>query len=520
MKNRAQALYDQARLVPDKTAILFEGSSWTFSKLYDETRSYAAGLVKAGVQRNGKVALMLSTRPDFVTIEYAVYVLGASIIPLNVHYMGHEIVYALQTCDVEHLVIDAEFAARLPVDFLTQCPILKSVHVFGAGSFESIPGAHDAAGLFGDPVDAPAPVVLDRDDVSMILSTSATTGKAKGVMITAGNLESNYDKTPSYLRLGHDEVILCALPFYNTFGLNQCINALITLGATMVLLPRFDAEACLKAIQKYRCTFLPSVPTMLQKILYHPNVEQFDLSSLKRFCVGAAPVPAVLLTRLRERVGQDAFVVNGYGLTEATAIVAIHEVVMGADGELLRGKSIGRPIPGLEMAIMDTEGRTLPPDAVGEICVKGPVVMKGYYKLPLVTAEVIVSGWLHTGDIGSVDREGYYMIVDRKKDVIIRGGQNIYPADIEEVLYQHPKVAEAAVVALRDDVLGEVPKAFVSLKHGAQVSSEELLTLCKKELSYFKVPVAVVILQELPKGPTGKILRRELRTNPCGVAAL
>lgn len=520
MKNRAQALYDQARLIPDKTAVIFEGCTWTFAQLCDRTRCYAAGLAQAGVRRNDKVALMLSTRPDFITIEHAVYVLGATLVPLNILYKGHEVVQALQTCEVDCLVIDADFAARLPASFTSQCPSLNNVHVFGMDGFGTMPGTCDAAGLCGIAADAPAPVALNRDDVPMMLYTSATTGKAKGVMITANNLEANYDATPGALRLSADEIILCALPFYNTFGLNQCINALITLGATMVLLPRFNAEACLLAIQKYRCTFFPSVPTMLQKMLYHANAGQYDLSSLKRFCVGAAPVPAPLLTRLREVVGQDALVLNGYGLTEATALATLHEVVMGADGELLRGKSIGRPIPGVEMAIMDSEGRALPPDTVGEICIKGPTVMKGYYKLPDVTAEAIVDGWLHTGDVGTVDEDGYYTIVDRKKDVIIRGGQNIYPADIEEVLYQHPAVAEAAVVAQPDEVLGEVPKAFVSLKPGARASMDELIDHCRKELSYYKVPATVEILQDLPKGPTGKILRRELRANPRGEAAL
>jgi long-chain acyl-CoA synthetase len=520
MKNRAQALYDQARLIPDKTAVIFEDCIWTFAQLCDQTRSYAAGLAEAGIKRNDKVALMLSTRPDFITIEHAIYVLGATLVPLNTLYNGSEVIQAMQTCEVDCLLIDADFAARLPADFAAQCPSLKNVHVFGMQGFDALPGTCDAAGLSGNAADAPTLVELNRDDVPMMLYTSATTGKAKGVMITANNLESNYDATPGVLQLSTDEVILCALPFYNTFGLNQCINALITLGATMVLLPRFNAEACLLAIQKYRCTFLPAVPTMLQKMLYHPDAGKYDLSSLKRFCVGAAPVPAPLLTRLRERVGQDALVLNGYGLTEATAMVAIHEVVMDADGQLLRGKSIGRPIAGVEMAIMNSEGQALPPGAVGEICIKGPNVMKGYYKLPDATAEAIVAGWLYTGDIGSRDEDGYYTIVDRKKDVIIRGGQNIYPADIEEVLYHHPAVAEAAVIAQMDEVLGEVPKAFVSLKPGALVSPDELIDHCKIKLAYYKVPAVVEILPDLPKGPTGKILRRALRANPRGEAAL
>lgn len=520
MKNRAQALYDQARLIPAKTAVIFEDCTWTFAQLCDQARSYAAGFAQAGIKRNDKVALMLSTRPDFISIEHAIYVLGATLVPLNTLYNGLEVIQALQTCEVDCLVIDADFAARLPADFAAQCPSLKSVHVFSMPGFQRIPRTRDAADLCGNAADAPAPVELDRDDLPMMLYTSATTGKAKGVMITANNLESNYDATPGVLHLSADEVILCALPFYNTFGLNQCINALVTLGATMVLLPRFSAEACLLAIQKYRCTFLPAVPTMLQKMLYHPEAGKYDLSSLRRFCVGAAPVPAPLLTRLRERVAQDALVLNGYGLTEATAMVAIHEVVMDADGQLLRGKSIGRPIAGVEMAIMDNEGQTLPPGAVGEICIKGPNVMKGYYKLPDATAEAIVDGWLYSGDIGTKDEEGFYTIVDRKKDVIIRGGQNIYPADIEEALYRHPAVAEAALVAQLDEVLGEVPKAFVSLKPGAHVSPDELIAHCKKELSYYKVPAAVEILPDLPKGPTGKILRRALRANSRGEAAL
>jgi long-chain acyl-CoA synthetase len=250
---------------------------------------------------------------------------------------------------------------------------------------------------------------------------------------------------------------------------------------------------------------------MLQRVLYHPEVEHYDLSSLRRFCVGAAPVPAPLLARLHERIGPQARVLTGYGLTEATAIVATHEVKAGPDGELIRAKSIGLPLPGIEMAIWDETCQSVPDGTVGEICVKGPCVMKGYYKMPEASGEALVRGWLRTGDLGIRDSDGYYTIVDRKKDLIIRGGQNIYPADIEEALYRHPAVAEAAVVARPDESLGEVPTAFVALKPGAHTDSAALLAHCKADLAYFKVPDAVAILPELPKGPTGKILRRELR---------
>lgn len=520
MSNRVDALVRQAQRVPTKAAVIFEGQTWTFAQLLGQAKAYAAGLAQAGFGRGDKLGLMLATRPEFIALEYAVYILGGALVPMNIHYHGHEIEHALVSCSVEFLVLDSPFAERLAVDIGTRCPALRKVLVFGGVPASSSPLLQDAGALSGDAKNAPAPLDLAQDEVAMMLYTSATTGKSKGVMLTIRNLEANYDTTPDFLQLTAEDVILCALPLYNTFGLNQCINVMAQRGATMVLMARFDPLTCLQAIERYRCTFLPAVPTMLQKLLYHPDVERYDLHSLQRFCVGAAPVPAPLLARLHQRISADALVINGYGLTEATALVAIHEVKVDADGDLVRGKSIGRPIAGVEMCILDEAGAPVAFDTVGEICVRGANVMKGYYMLPAVTAEVITAdGWLRTGDLGTMDADGYFTIVDRKKDLIIRGGQNVYPADIEEALYRHHAVAEAAVVALPDELLGEVPMGYVALKPGASVAPGELLGHCRTELAYFKVPVAVDILPELPKGPTGKILRRELRGKPRGMPA-
>ena len=519
MSNRADALVHRAGRIPTKAAVIFEGQTWTFADLLDRAKAYAAGLAEAGFGRGDKLGLMLATRPEFIALEYAAYILGGALVPMNIHYQGHEIEHALVSCSVEFLVLDSPFAERLAVDIGTRCPALRQVFVFGGVPAQCSALMHDAGALKADPAAAPAPVDLAKDEVAMMLYTSATTGKSKGVMLTIGNLEANYDTTPDFLHLTSEDVILCALPLYNTFGLNQCINVMVQRGASMVLLTRFDPLACLQAIARYRCTFLPAVPTMLQKLLYHPDVERYDLHSLQRFCVGAAPVPAPLLARLHQCISADARVITGYGLTEATALVATHEVKVDANGELVRAKSIGLPIAGVEMTILDDAGAPLAFDTVGEICVRGANVMKGYYNLPAVTAEVITAdGWLRTGDLGTVDAEGYFAIVDRKKDLIIRGGQNVYPADIEEALYRHPAVAEAAVVALQDEMLGEVPMGYVALKPGSSVTPGELLEHCRAELAYFKVPVAVDILPELPKGPTGKILRRELRGNSRGIA--
>jgi long-chain acyl-CoA synthetase len=329
-------------------------------------------------------------------------------------------------------------------------------------------------------------------------------------MLTIGNIVANYDRTPDWLGLTSATVILCALPLYNTFGLNQCINALMLTGGSLVLMPKFDALACLNLIERHRCTFLPAVPTMLQKILDHPDAAQFDLRSIERIMTGGAPVPAALLERIYGKIGADTRILTGYGLTEGTALVTLEAVELATDGKIRRPKSIGKVLDGMEMRVFHEDGSEAPMGKVGEICLRGPNVMLGYHEMPEDTAMALAGGWLHTGDLGYLDAEGYGYIVDRKKDIIIRGGQNIYPADIESVLYQVPGVAEAAVVRKDDPVFGEVPVAFVALVPGASVTAEQLTRRCQAELAYFKVPAAVYFLPELPKGPTGKILRRAL----------
>jgi long-chain acyl-CoA synthetase len=508
VSNRADSLLRQARLQPDKVALIFEDRSWTYADLLRDVRSRAAGLASAGVRRGQKIGLMLETTPEFILLEYAAFLLGAVVVPMNMHYRGNEIEYLLATCEVEVLVIEGAFTERLPPDLRVRCPALERIFVQGPGAGSEF---DDAARLLGDPGEAPAPAVLDDDDIALMLFTSATTGKAKGVMLSVGNLAGNYDRSPEWLGLQPDEVTLLALPLYNTFALNQGINALIVVGATMVLLRRFDAVACLQAIATRRCTFFPAVPTMLQKVFNHPDVATYDLMSLRRITTGGAPVPAAILARVHECASPGTVVITGYGLTEATALNAIHEVRLGADGQLERPKSVGRALPGVSIQIQDEAGGEVPYGIVGEICIKGSCVMKGYYKLPEMTAEAIRDGWLHTGDLGVMEPDGHFSIVDRKKDLIIRGGQNIYPADIEEALYSYPAVAEAAVIAAPDDVMGEVPKAFVALKHDAVATPEALLAHCRTLLASYKVPTSLRILDELPKGPTGKILRRGLR---------
>lgn len=509
MHNRALGLLEMAASDAGRLALVFDGETWTFGDLARDVMAMAGALASLGIGKGTHVGVLLPASPDFIVIEYALFALGAPVTPVNVLYRPAEIAHAAACCDLSFLVTTRALAEPLGQDQRANCRILLLDADREDAPEVSIPAARAPCA----PLDRPAPV--NADDPVFHLLTSATTGKAKGVILTAGNLAANYDRTPEWLGLTGGDRILCALPLYNTFGLNQCINAMIVTGAGMVLLPRFDAGTCIDAIDRFSCTFLPAVPTMLQKIFDHPDAAEERLASLRLVMTGGAPVPSSLLKKMLVLV-PGVTVLTGYGLTEGTALVTLTQVKLGNDGELERGRTIGKCLDGMELGVVDDEGTMLAQGTVGEFVIRGPNLMKGYYRAPDDTAAALRDGWLHTGDIGYVDDTGFAYIVDRKKDVIIRGGQNIYPVDIEEVLYAANGIAEVAVVAQADAMLGEVPVAFVSGARGATLDPDALLDHCRDHLARYKVPVRITVLPELPKGPTGKILRRALRdTNPA-----
>ena len=505
MANLADHLFRQARERSDKAAIIFEDELWTFAQIAERVARVAGGLAAESVGCGTRVGLMCASRPDFIFVQQAVFALGATLVPLNIFYRRADLLHTLNCCDIEVLVMDGAFIEHLPDR--AKLPGLRTVLAFGAAA----PGIGSADALADRGTPLAAPVDMPGEAVGMMLNTSATTGKAKGVMLSIANLQANYDPTAGWLGLDADSVILCALPLYNTFGLNQGINAMMVTGCTLVLMPRFDADTCLDAIERHGCTFLPVVPTMLQRIVDHPQAERRNLSSVSRILTGAAPVPAALLQRIRRLMGENTIVMTAYGLTEASAIVTLEHIILDSDGQIERPKSIGRVLPGMRLRILRADGTPCAPGEVGEICISGPNVMLGYFRDPEQTAQALRDGWLRSGDLGYLDADGNGYIVDRKKDVIIRGGQNVYPVDIEEVLYLVDGVREAAVVGEADEALGQVPVAYVSLGPGATVTADELLARCKEELAYYKLPKAVHILDDLPKGPTGKILRRSVR---------
>lgn len=509
MSNRAEGLLRQAAEHGQKVAIQFGDRAIKFEELAMLVRETAGGLRHLGIEAGSRVGIMMPAQPEFVVVQQALFMLGAVISPINVYYRPNELTHAIKTCELEFVVLASDLRDRLPPTSRDEIPSLVSAILVDSDNdqpgFYSLRQACDRS----DPIQVAERI--NANDIVLLLNTSATTGKSKGVMLTASNLAANYDRTPEWLGLHSDDVILCGLPLYNTFGLNQCINAMTSTGATLVLLPRFDAEKCIKAIQRFHCTFLPAVPTMLQKILDQLGDRQFALGSLKMIMTGGAPVPAPMLARLKKALSPTARVVTGYGLTEGTALVTLTDVELGNDGEIVRGRTIGRVLDGMSLAVVDDEGVLLATGEVGEFVIRGPNIMAGYYKSPEDTDMALAGDMLHTGDIGYLDGEGYGYIVDRKKDIIIRGGQNIYPADIEEVIYGVEGVAEVAVIGIDDAMLGEIPIAYVAAAPKRKLSSDAILVKCREELATYKLPAEIHFLPELPKGPTGKILRREIR---------
>jgi long-chain acyl-CoA synthetase len=491
MPNLADHLFARGMDCADRTAIVFEDEQITYAELADRVMHVAGALKRVGIGAGARVGLMMASSPGFIVYQQAIFALGATFSPLNIFYKMSELTHVIGSCRLDYLVISDALRDQVPV-----ATSLKAVIVAG-----------------DEPPSPPLRQLADMppDAIGMLLNTSATTGKSKAVMLTLANIAANYDRTPGWLGLATGAVTLCALPLYNTFGLNQGINATMVTGGTLVIMPRFDAAQSAALIEQHGCTFFPAVPTMLQKIIDHPQIGDYDLRSVSRIMTGGAPVPAVLLERIGRVFGDQVKVLTGYGLTEATALVTLEEIERGADGKLKRPKSIGKILGGMHLRIVAEDGADAAPRDVGEIWLSGPNIMAGYFENPQDTAAIIAGGWLKTGDLGMIDEEGFAYIVDRKKDLIIRGGQNVYPAEIEDVIYQMPGVSEVAVVAAPHQELGEIPVAYVAAAPGYILDPVTIIDRCRAELAYFKVPSEVAILPELPKGPTGKILKRELR---------
>jgi long-chain acyl-CoA synthetase len=491
-QNLALNLTRTAAEHPDVIACKLDDAVFNYGLLDQASARVAAMLKSKGVGPGDRVGIMLPNVPYFPAIYYGALRAGAVVVPMNVLLKGREVGYYLSDSDVKVLFAWHDFleAAEQGAQEAGDVEVVS----VKPGEIEGLIFAHE-----------PDEEVAERagDDTAVILYTSGTTGRPKGAELTHDNLRRNVEVAVGLFDMGADDTIFAGLPLFHSFGQTCTMNAAIYGGATITLLPRFDPGRALEIIARDRCTVFEGVPTMYGALLNHPGREDFDVSCLRVCASGGASMPVEVL-----RGFEDAFgckVLEGYGLSETSPVASFNH----PDRERKPG-SIGTPIDGVEMKVVDDNGEEVPTGEIGEILIKGHNVMKGYLNQPEATAEAIKDGWFATGDMAKVDEDGYFFIVDRKKELIIRGGYNVYPREVEEVLYEHPAVREVAVVGVPHAELGEEVGAAIALKEGADADPEEIKAFVKEHVAAYKYPRQVWLVDDLPKGPTGKILKREI----------
>jgi long-chain acyl-CoA synthetase len=490
--NITTVLTDTSARMPDHVALRQGEATLSYRELENASARVAALLATHSVGAGDRVGVMLPNVLEFAAVYYGVLRTGAVVVPLNPLLKAREVAYHLS--DSEARLIFAWHAATT-----------EAAH--GASTVGAEVVEVDPSTFLGTlPRHTPSSGVVDRasDDTAVVLYTSGTTGRPKGAELTHGNLLSNVEVVQSDLvNLTPDDVVFGGLPLFHSFGQTCTLNVAMAAGASLALLPRFDARTALAVLTTTKATVFAGVPTMYSAFLGLPDAPAVPHL---RVCIsGGAALPVEVLHQFEERFGST--VLEGYGLSETSPVASFNRL----DRDRKPG-SIGTPVTGVEMRVVDQTGRPVVTGEVGEIAIRGHNVMKGYWRKPDETAEVLdADGWFRTGDIGKVDEDGYYFVVDRKKDLVIRGGFNIYPREIEEVLYEHPAVAEAAVVGIPHPELGEEVAAVVTLKPEAHASEDELRGFVKRQVAPYKYPRVVHIVDALPKGPTGKILKTEIR---------
>jgi long-chain acyl-CoA synthetase len=492
MPNLASVLTDTAERIPEHTAIKLDDLEISYEQLDEASARVAAMVKEKGVQPGDRVGVMLPNVPYFPIVYYGVLRAGGAVVPMNVLLKGRETTFYLQDPEAKVLFAWNDFAdaAKTGADEAGAELVLVK-----PGEFEQLIADCE-----------PDREVVDRadDDTAVILYTSGTTGTPKGAELTHSNLLTNADSAAGLVESGEEDVVLGALPLFHSFGQTCSLNATMKSGGTLTMIPRFDPGKALEIMQRDGCTIFQGVPTMYTAILHHPERDQFDLGKLRACNSGGSALPVEVLRGFEEAFNTK--VLEGYGLSETSPVASFNHL----DRERKPG-SIGTPIKDVEMKIIDDDGNEVPQGEVGEIAIKGPNVMKGYWNRPDATKESIDDeGWFKTGDMAKVDEDGYFFIVDRKKELIIRGGYNVYPREIEEVLYEHPAVQEAAVVGVPDENMGEEVGAAIVLKQGEECDEGTLRDYVKGEVAGYKYPRRIWFVDELPKGPTGKILKREI----------
>lgn len=506
-----EMLDDSVAKMPGTTAIIFEGKELTYQEFGDQVSRLAAALRDIGIKKGDRVGLMGPNCPQWETAFFALLKLGAIVVQTNPMYVEREIAYQMNDSGATAMIVFEPLYPR--VKNIIQETALRQVIAFNfMAPVKPAPGLYSFDELIAQYQPGLIEVGIDRErDLAVLQYTGGTTGVSKGVMLTHQNLVCNTYQSIAWsfdLEYGKER-ILTILPVFHVYGMTNCMNYAIACAATQILLPRFEVNYFLEVIDKYKPTLFPGAPTIFMAVNAHPQISKYkdSLAAIKVCNSGSAPLPLEVAQKFGQVTEGEGNLVEGYGLSEASPVTHSNPL-----DRPTRAGSIGIPFPDTDAIIVDLETgeKELPAGEIGELCIRGPQVMKGYWGKPDETSETMRNGWLHTGDIARRDEDGYFYIIDRKKDMIIAGGFNVYPRDIEEVLYEHPKVKEVVVAGVPDPYRGETPKAYIVLKPGAEAAEEEFITFCRSRIAAYKVPHLIEFRDELPRTIVGKVLRRQL----------
>jgi len=540
IKNFAEVFEETVKKYPNKAALIFEGKKVTYKELDQYSSSFANFLQKElGIKKGDRVAIYLPNIPQFPIALLGIWKAGAIAVPHNPLYVERELEHQLNDSGSKVIITLDEVGGinfyqrvasvkdKTPVehiivtnigDFLPSIKAILGRLLGKVPKKKKIPGTYDLMDILKNYPPEYEKIDIDPlEDVALLQYTGGTTGVPKGAMLTHTNLLHNAFGVKVWGPVTEKDVMMGVLPFFHIYGMTVSLLTSLVSGATIILVPRFEVEKVLQLVQKYKVTFFPGVPTIYVALINYPNITKYDLSTIRACISGAAPLPVAVRRRFMELTG--GILVEGYGLSEASPVTHVNPM---DDVEKIRDGSIGIPFPNTDAKIVDVEtGEELPPGEVGELVVKGPQVMKGYWNRPKETEETLKDGWLHTGDIAKMDEDGYFYIVDRKKDMINAAGYKVWPREVEEVLFKHPAVKEAAVIGVPDPYRGETVKAYIVPKDeykdvlANEGKKEELIReldkFCREHLAAYKVPRLWEFREELPKSLVGKVLRRVLR---------
>jgi long-chain acyl-CoA synthetase len=501
MQTLYEMLKSTAKSYPEKPSVIFDGNEHSYTQLEGEIAQLASGLAKKGIRKGDWVMEFIPNGLDLLLTHFAVISLGAIVVPLNVMYKSHEINYIGKATRAKAIVADSELWEGVHEDVKHELPELKMIVLIGREMEDTI----NYQNLIDSELEEVSVPDASFDDIASVIFTSGTTGRPKGATQTHRSILSNVYGCIDKNKFTKEDNFLCALPLFNNFALNVVMMSCFTIGGTLIIVDRFDANKVLDHIGRYGATYFAGTPTMFVYLIDAYDPKKHNVSTLRVTNSGGAHCPPELIRKVEKTFGVTHL--DGYGQTEGCGFTTLNPIV-----GVRKDNSVGTPLSNIWVRIVDDNDHDRKTGEVGEIVEKGDVFsIHGYWNRPDINMEVYRNRWFHSGDLGYVDQDGYLYVVDRKQDLIITGGYNIYPVEVEDVLYTNPKIALAAVIGIPDAAKGEIAEAYIVLKKGAEATEKEIIDFVRTRIAKFKAPRSVKFVESLPQGPTGKILKRELR---------